>query len=523
MAARALKLRWLVYVAGLRAGWFAAAKKFLIACVFVTLAAGLGFFPVSGLLQEPHSQRFDALIIVLLQFFVFLGTFATGNYRLSVRQFSIFPTPKDPALSVFLSSFFAPVTLLLWVYLLVRCISRLLNGGVLLPELIAASALLVNMLLLAVLGAALTQRFFATGLAASLQRWISILLFFAIVPLAVFVCTETFSGNSQNIAAVLDPLRFMPWGYPIAITDFSLRADILGACFVSAVWLLGSTLLYAAYYFLAKKLLSSIERPVAAKQHGQSMGVFNYFPDTPAGVIAARTLIYWRRDPRYFVGLLALPVAAFGVVFAMYLAGMELEILVFLPVPIVLYLLGWSIHNDIGMDSTAIWVHVASNTRGIDDRLGRLTPLVLLGTPILVFGSTLSVLLVGKWYIFPAIFGLNAALLLIGAGISTLASAWAVYPVARPGDSPFAQPLNNEAYAVFAQAMSFIAGLLLALPTVLLAVNVLLHSYDFMAVMFTLVVGLVSGALVLGVCIIWGGMIFERTAPEIVRVTEVYD
>ena len=43
--------------------------------------------------------------------------------------------------------------------------------------------------------------------------------------------------------------------------------------------------------------------------------------------------------------------------------------------------LGWSLHNDVAYDRTAIWLHVASGVRGVADRVGRLVPVLIVGIP----------------------------------------------------------------------------------------------------------------------------------------------
>ena len=55
------------------------------------------------------------------------------------------------------------------------------------------------------------------------------------------------------------------------------------------------------------RLLTTAERPAVARERG-GLGWFALTPSTPAGGIAARSLIYWLRDPRYIVNLAIVPV-----------------------------------------------------------------------------------------------------------------------------------------------------------------------------------------------------------------------
>lgn len=523
MVTRALALRWLVYTAGYRQGAAKALRKGLTAVLFLALFAAAAVLPQTTVLTTaPRARLLDAFTVSALPL---LGALLAGflaDSKLGVRQYASYPVAPAAARGVWISALLSPFAVLLWVFVLVRAVLRItLLQHSLVIEVLAAVLLVFLVTALTQVAIASSQLFLATGFAASFRRWGGLLLFSALVPLAFFVAAEIINGDERPATTTAEILAWSPFGFSYSGSEFWSSANYVGFGFtlIAAVILL--VLLYLAYLLCAARLLESTEKPRLNGSKG--LGVFDFFPDTPAGVIAARTVIYWRRDPRYFVSLLALPAAAIAVTFAMQLAGMRFEFLVLLPVPVILYLLGWSIHNDIAMDSTAIWMHVASNTRGRDDRIGRLTPIIVAGVPLLVVGTTLSVLLVGKWYIFPVVLGLNTATLLIGSGISTVASAWVVYPSTRPGESPFSQPQYNGAGAAVAQSVSFIGGVLLTLPTIVLAAITLTSAPSFVLAATTLVVGIVSGVCVLLFCIWLGGLIFDRTAPEIVRITEVYD
>jgi ABC-2 type transport system permease protein len=99
---------------------------------------------------------------------------------------------------------------------------------------------------------------------------------------------------------------------------------------------------------------------------------------------------------------------------------------------------GWLAHNDLAYDSTALWMHVASAVRcGSSDRVGRLVPVLLVGTAALAVSVPLLVSLHGRWMILLAMI-VCASLFLCGS-VSSLVGR-APYPVSPPGDSPFQQP-----------------------------------------------------------------------------------
>src|SRR5690606_35376801 len=176
----------------------------------------------------------------------------------------------------------------------------------------------------------------------------------------------------------------------------------------------GTVLVFAVLWFvIARVSIQRIDRPIDESSARQGLGWFERFAARPAPVIAARQITYWTRDPRYRIALLALPIAPIAVVIAFLVAGADLYLAAVLPLPIFMLLLGWSQHNDIAMDSTAIWEHVASGIKGRADRAGRLAPIMLFGVPIAVIGSSLTVTFMGDWRVLPAVLGMNLGVLCI--------------------------------------------------------------------------------------------------------------
>ena len=161
-------------------------------------------------------------------------------------------------------------------------------------------------------------------------------------------------------------------------------------------------LLGAAWLGLVTRILTTTERPVSVKERG-GLGWFTVAPGTPTGAVAARSLVYWLRDPRHIVNVIVIPVAAAILIVPLLLAGVPAHLVALVPVPIVALFLGWLPHNDLAYDSTAVWMHIASGIHGAADRIGRLVPVVLLGVPLLAIGIPVAVSLHGRWAILPAI------------------------------------------------------------------------------------------------------------------------
>lgn len=274
--------------------------------------------------------------------------------------------------------------------------------------------------------------------------------------------------------------------------------------------------LWVAWRALVGVMLGRPEREVSTKTYA-GLGWFERLPATPSGAIAARSMSYWGRDARYRVALAVIPVVPIVMVVVLLIAGVDPNIVVWIPLPVMCLFLGWTVHNDVAHDSSAFWTHVSANTSGRDDRWGRVIPALFLGIPLVLIGSLVSAGIVGNWEAVPGFIGLSACVLLVGLGISSLISAAYPYPAVRPGDSPFAQPQAAGASGSVIQAISFVATIVGAAPVVALVVLGELVGPGWFWT--ALVVGVLFGAIVLRAGILLGGRIVSRHSPELLAFT----
>jgi ABC-2 type transport system permease protein len=283
-----------------------------------------------------------------------------------------------------------------------------------------------------------------------------------------------------------------------------LLKELIALAFVAVLWL--------AWRYLVQTMLVTQQRSAQAKSYS-GIGVFGAWGTSQTAVIAARSLTYWMRDARYQVSLLIIPIVPFILIVPLMIAGVPTHVLALLPVPVMALFLGWSIHNDVAYDNTAIWLHVASGTRGRADRLGRVIPPLLVGVPVLVIAAVICAPLFGNESLLPAILGVGLGILLSGLGLSSIMSARFPYPAVRPGDSPFAQPQAAGTASSLIQSLSFVATFLLAAPTFFLAflglIDGALWSWAALAV------GVLLGGGLLWIGVAWGGRIFDRRSPEL--------
>ena len=312
----------------------------------------------------------------------------------------------------------------------------------------------------------------------------------------------------RDIAGVLG---MTPLGAAWAAPAAAANGDIGGALLRSLIAVGFAGLLWLAWMRLVTAMLITRHRESDPKEY-IGLGWFRWFPARPAGAIAARTLTYWGRDSRYLVSLAVVPIIPLAMFVPLLIAGVPMSWLWLLPMPVMALFLSWSLHNDVAMDHTAIWLHVATHTSGRADRWGRAIPILLAGVPILVGGSLVCAYLHGDWEVAPILIGVSVCILLAGVGLSSITSAAFPYPVVRPGDSPFQQPQSGTASALV-QSFSFLAILLLASPAVLLAVLSFIEGGRLNWVTFW--VGIAIGVTVLVFGIAGGGRVFNARAPEL--------
>lgn len=247
-------------------------------------------------------------------------------------------------------------------------------------------------------------------------------------------------------------------------------------------------------------------------------GWFAHFTANPAGAIAARSMTYWWRDPRYRTVYAVLPAVAAAMLLALWIGGVPFEISVLVPLPVMTLLLAWStVHNDVAYDGTAVWQHVAAQTPGGHDRRGRAVPALVSGVLLLAVGIPLTVWGHGDIRVAAPLAGVCLALLLGGIGVGSLYSARFPYAVPRPGDSAWQSPQAATGQGGVAQSISVLLVLLVAVPALVFAGVWWVEGgvWGWLALAAGALVGL--GVLVLGFR--GGGRSFDARSPELLAFT----
>jgi ABC-2 type transport system permease protein len=301
------------------------------------------------------------------------------------------------------------------------------------------------------------------------------------------------------------------WALPgaVAVGDW---LGALGRLLVAAATVAVLVLLWSRA--LSRALVQPpASRGSTSRSRARGLGLFDRVPAGPTWAIAARCLVYWRRDPRYAGSLVVIPVLPLILGFA---ASEGSRGLMLVAAPVAAMLLGWSISADIAYDSTAFALHVSSAVTGSADRAGRALAAGILAAPVVVVLAVGSVWWTGRWGDLPAVLGAGLGILLTGLGLSSVLSARFVYPVPLPGQSPFATPSGSVGVNLLTQLIGFSALIVLVLPEVVLATIALVRGSVALGVA-TLGVGLVLGGALLAGGLLLGARWYDRRSPELLQ------
>jgi ABC-2 type transport system permease protein len=364
---------------------------------------------------------------------------------------------------------------------------------------------------------ALTSMFLTERRSRELSGLFALTILVVVVPVAVFLASLEWNGVvPTQLTEAAEALAITPLGAAVAFPG--LRTPGSPDASLSLLVALGTILfLGAVWVWLVHRILTTTERPAATRERG-GLGWFAVAPGTPGGAIAARSLMYWLGDRRYLANLIVVPIASGLTVVPLLVAGVPVEIVALVPVPLAALFLGWLPHNDLAYDSTAVWMHFAAGVRGSSDRIGRLVPILLIGIPTLAIAIPFAVAIHGRWAILPAMVGVCASLFLTGLGLSSISSVAWPYAASRPGESPFRQPQRVGSGSAVTQSFVMLGALVLSAPALWWAWIAL--TSDIEAATMALWGGVAIGFTVLLIGLGIGSLMFRRRGGRLMEFAE---
>ncbi len=245
--------------------------------------------------------------------------------------------------------------------------------------------------------------------------------------------------------------------------------------------------------------------------HASGLGFFARVPATPTGAVLARCLTYWLRDSRYAAAAAVVPLQ---VILLWFLSGGNAALLA--AGPVVAFVMGWLVSSDVAYDHTAFWTHVAAPIGGRVDRAGRALAGLVVGTPVVLATAALSLVVTGRWDAALPVLATSVGVLTTTIGAASVYSARIVFPVAKPGDSPFATPQGTSFSVLVSQVAGVLVLFVLLLPMVVPGVVSVVTGHVLATVLATVLgPGLGVTLLLLGIRV--GAGLYDRRAPELLE------
>ena len=365
------------------------------------------------------------------------------------------------------------------------------------------------------------------------------------------------TGFLQQLRTLAKVMGLIPFGWAFAAPGLMATGSVLSALVLAiGAWILPMILLPLWQRVVNKAMTSpgsshTRTRAYAADGAGsdiQHRGLPDVLPwarrlgaalPAPAAAVAARSLRYWRTDPRYlvqFLSVLLLPVvlvlgpALNSSRFVVYVNGQRVEnsfalghapaALLFMA-PALAVFMGWAIHDDLGLDSTALWSHISAGIRGAHDRLGRVVGAAAWQVPALLVVDLLMVAWTGRWEALPAVTGACLALYGCALAWSCLASVLLPYETLAPGQPMRSRTSGTAFLAALIQMVAILLLLAVCSPVLGVAVYGVVQAaplWEWVA----LVAGIVWCSLLLWGGVVFGGRMLDRRGPQVLATIRTW-
>lgn len=440
--------------------------------------------------------------------------FIATSPLMDIRQFVLYPLGRRHLVrGLMLSTLVTPGAVLTAVYLLLHLgLFRQSTLGFI-AVLAGVPLMLIYLNLLHQLSAVVMAAWLGSRQVRTALGLVAVLALVSAAP-AALVMRQLITDVEHFIEQASQWLSYSPLGagfaipYDVASGDWA-RAGLRGLVIVVTVVL--------AAAIIRRGVEKVMENPVENRGAGRALnrgdvGLFAYVGSSPTGAVAARSLTYWFKDPRYAFKLMILPLIVVGAVAFSLMA--EISWPMYVLGPYTAFLMGFVLIGDVSMDYTAFALHVTSGVSGAADRWGRTLASAALGVPLVLATGSLPVYAVDGWEAALTAAVLSVGLYLAVLGISAYFSVRTVIPMVRPGDSPMKAPPGGTGRAAFVQGVGLLAVLALSLPSMVLLIVWAVTGAGLFAVLAaasSLVIG--AAALALGH---WAGArVYEERLPEL--------
>ena len=533
MAATLVRLRWALTVNQWRRSPFTLVMSIIGALYILGAAVFLVVGLTVGLPGEDVAFRgvLTALatsVVVLL--WLVLPPLVTGvDATLDPRSFLVYPVPVGTLLrGLLLSAFTTPVGIATLIVTLGVAASWRDQPAALAFGVVGA---VISTVTAVSLGYGVTGMISAYAGRRRVRETVSVLLMIPLMlgGIAFAQAAESFDTLMAGAPPVAEAASWTPFGAGAAAAWAAAEGRWGLAAVRLAVALLWCALALALWHLAVRRTVRPVgvgggpaREAKAAAADPRPLRWLGRPATGPRTAIAARAQHYWFTDPRYMAGLITIPLMAVLLWFTGSIGEDGAGPAVFLAMaPITAWALAYSLSADIAYDHTAFHLHVVAGVKGIDDRIGRLMGMLGWGVPLVVVVAVATCAAAGDWGALPAVLGLSLGLLGSVCGLAALVSARWVYPVPKPGDSPFQQPQGAMVRTMVVQFGALLASAAMALPMLVPAI-VFSVTREPVWSWVALAVGLAWGALLLWLGVRLGARWYDRAQAETFQAVKAF-
>ncbi|MDO5633255.1 MAG: Tat (twin-arginine translocation) pathway signal sequence [Micrococcus sp.] len=521
MIATLVRLRWALMLNQWRRSTATLVLTLLGLLYFGGVAVSIGTAALIALPQQDpvvHSTAAILIAAILVLGWSLIAPFVTGvDATLDPRSFVRFPVRR--------------VHLVLG--LLIGTLTTIAGGLTLIVALLVALSWRAQPLVagLGVLGAVLTAvlavsaAYGLTAVLASMtgrrrvREMVSLILFVPLMlsGIALGQVLDSIDELLEILPSVAAVLAWTPFGSTFAPAAAASQGDWLLAAAhlaVALVWTAAALALWSWGLRRAVEPVAAARSAVSARSAAseQPLRLLGRPATGAVTAIAARCLLYWRKDPRYSATLVVVVLMVAVLWLLPRPEGADLPFLIGLA-PLLAWIIGFSISADIAYDHTAFHLHMLAGVRGVDDRAGRALALSLWGVPCVVVFAVVTAGVERRWELLPMVLGVSLGIFGALLGLASLVSARFVYPVPKPGDSPWATPQGAMMRILLVQLGTMLASLVLLLPIIAVVLAAALTDWAIMGWLGPIVcVG--WGVLLTWLGVRTGGRWLDRAQPE---------
>lgn len=502
----------------------------ILGTIFVLLY-GLGMATMFFVLQlrfgrgeEPLQNLLNISVglgTVAMLFWIAVPLFVAGGDNLmDPRRFVTYAVPRNSLIVGLVASALISVGAIITLFWLIGQVALWrAEPGTLVTALLTLPLLLLTFSLVSQAITTAMSAWFGGRRSRDVLAIIGVLLAISVWPLMTLI-QDAFNTLEEAMPVIVEVLSFTPLAAGVALPASVAEGDWVGFLLRAVILLVTMA---ACLLVIRVALVTITERPKApaaakAVQQGK-LGFFGLFPAAPWGAVAARSMTYWFKDPRYGASLVMVP--ALTVVAVVMASQSQMHWMLYALGPFFAWALGYGISADISYDSTAFAHHVTAGVRGIDDRMGRVAALMSFALPLTMLAAVVPPLLVGTWQAMLLTAGISLGALLVAVGFSAFISARLIYPVPKPGESPFATPQGSAGRAFILQMASWLTLLLFMAPELVLWA-IWLATGAVWVIPVLLTITLVKGALMLWWGIRLGAKVYDRSQPELYQQVRSY-